>query len=128
METVNWHDKYMRDVEGLNNEGDPIGGDPACGMRHRIDALKKQIEEKDFEILERRESNVLLAEQNIELKDFRGRALKKLEACKRAAEVLREVADDIFTCHTIDGEWPENEDEAKAFHDEYKSLADLLAS
>jgi len=33
-ENTNWYDKYQRDVEGLNNEGDPIGGDPPRGLRH----------------------------------------------------------------------------------------------
>lgn len=40
-----WQDRYMRDVEGLNNEGDPIGGDPPCGMRHTIEILKAQVVE-----------------------------------------------------------------------------------
>lgn len=42
-----WQDKYNREVEGLNNEGDPIGGDPPCGLRHlaeRFKALRWQIE------------------------------------------------------------------------------------
>ena len=32
--SMTWEDRYNRDVEGLNNEGDAIGGEPARGMRH----------------------------------------------------------------------------------------------
>lgn len=28
-----WEDRYNRDVLGLNNEGDPIGGDPPRGLK-----------------------------------------------------------------------------------------------
>lgn len=37
-----WREKYMREVEGLNNEGDPIGGDPPSGLRHQVEALKAE--------------------------------------------------------------------------------------
>ena len=30
-------DRYNREVHGLNNEGDPIGGDPPCGLRDRAE-------------------------------------------------------------------------------------------
>ena len=30
---IDWRARYMREVEGLNNEGDPIGGEPAMGLR-----------------------------------------------------------------------------------------------
>ena len=33
-------DKYQRDVFGLNNEGDPIGGDPAGGYANDLARLK----------------------------------------------------------------------------------------
>jgi len=32
---IDWKEKYMRDVEGLNNEGDPIGGDSPSGITSR---------------------------------------------------------------------------------------------
>ena len=35
-----WRDRYMRDVEGLNSEGDPIGGEPPVGLRHMADAWR----------------------------------------------------------------------------------------
>jgi len=41
---VYWQDKYNRDVEGLNNEGDAIGGEPPSGLRHRVDYLLKENE------------------------------------------------------------------------------------
>ena len=34
-----WKNLYIREVEGLNNEGDPIGGDPPDGFRHRVARL-----------------------------------------------------------------------------------------
>lgn len=37
---IDWKEKYMRDVEGLNNEGDPIGGDPPSGLMHAVEYLK----------------------------------------------------------------------------------------
>lgn len=37
-----WREKYMREVEGLNNEGDPIGGDPPSGLRHAIEYFKAE--------------------------------------------------------------------------------------
>jgi len=37
-----WREKYMREVEGLNNEGDPIGGDPPSGLRHSVEYLKSE--------------------------------------------------------------------------------------
>lgn len=40
--SIDWQDKYNRDVNGLNNEGDPIGGDPAGGYRADIANLTKQ--------------------------------------------------------------------------------------
>ncbi len=39
-----WHDKYNREVEGLNNEGDAIGGEPPCGLRHIVEHLRKENE------------------------------------------------------------------------------------
>lgn len=35
-----WRDRYMRDVEGLNSEGDPIGGEPPVGLRRMADAWR----------------------------------------------------------------------------------------
>jgi hypothetical protein len=37
-----WREKYMREVEGLNNEGDPIGGDPPSGLRHAVEYFKSE--------------------------------------------------------------------------------------
>lgn len=37
-------DKYQRDVFGLNNEGDPIGGDPAGGYANDLANLKAENE------------------------------------------------------------------------------------
>lgn len=37
-------DKYQRDVFGLNNEGDPIGGDPAGGYANDLARLKAENE------------------------------------------------------------------------------------
>lgn len=44
--TINgeWRDRYMRDVEGLNNEGDPIGGDPPSGLRQQLAAASERLE------------------------------------------------------------------------------------
>lgn len=59
---VDWKERYMREVEGLNNEGDPIGGDPPSGFRHVVDALKAENEaqakriaelEEDLQFVER---------------------------------------------------------------------------
>lgn len=44
-EVINWHDRYMRDVEGLNNEGDPIGGEPAMGLRQVVERQQAAINE-----------------------------------------------------------------------------------
>lgn len=41
---VYWQDLYNRDVEGLNNEGDAIGGEPARGMRYYIEYFRKENE------------------------------------------------------------------------------------
>lgn len=40
-----WHDRYNRDVEGLNNEGDPIGGNPPEGLRQRVEQLQAERDE-----------------------------------------------------------------------------------
>lgn len=37
-------DKYQRDVFGVNNEGDPIGGDPAGGYANDVARLKEENE------------------------------------------------------------------------------------
>ncbi|GLX87867.1 hypothetical protein Pfra02_04360 [Pseudomonas fragi] len=37
------NDKYQRDVFGLNNEGDPIGGDPAAGYANDLLRLKSEL-------------------------------------------------------------------------------------
>jgi len=37
------HDKYQRDVFGLNNEGDPIGGDPPSGLKQRADKAEAEL-------------------------------------------------------------------------------------
>ena len=42
-DAINWRDKYNREVLGLNNEGDPIGGDPAYGLNHRIADLEQKL-------------------------------------------------------------------------------------
>ncbi len=42
--TVLWKDLYNRDVNGLNNEGDAIGGEPARGMRYYVEYLRKENE------------------------------------------------------------------------------------
>lgn len=47
-----WREKYMREVEGLNNEGDPIGGDPPSGLRHHVEALKAENEAQAKRIVE----------------------------------------------------------------------------
>ncbi len=39
---IDWKEKYMRDVEGLNNEGDPIGGDSPSGLRAALEAQTKR--------------------------------------------------------------------------------------
>ena len=39
---IDWKEKYMRDVEGLNNEGDPIGGDSPSGLRAALEALQAE--------------------------------------------------------------------------------------
>jgi len=44
IEATFWKDKYNREVEGLNNEGDAIGGEPPSGMRHHIEYLLKENE------------------------------------------------------------------------------------
>ena len=36
-------DRYNRDVEGLNNEGDAVGGEPACGMRHLSERYRQLV-------------------------------------------------------------------------------------
>lgn len=36
-------DKYQRDVYGLNNEGDPIGGDPAGGYLNEVLSLRLKL-------------------------------------------------------------------------------------
>lgn len=46
-----WKDLYYREVEGLNNEGDPIGGEPACGLRQQVEALRKEIDELKEKLL-----------------------------------------------------------------------------
>lgn len=50
-----WKERYMREVEGLNNEGNPIGGDPPSGLRHQVEALKVENEElkEDLQFVER---------------------------------------------------------------------------
>lgn len=47
---IDWKERYMREVEGLNNEGDPIGGDPPSGLRHQVEALKAENTKLENEI------------------------------------------------------------------------------
>lgn len=44
----------------------------------------------------------------------------------RAAEVLDGFAEDIYLCHTIEGEWPVNGDVGKDEHRECRLLARQL--
>ena len=43
-EAIDWRERYMREVEGLNNEGDPIGGEPAMGLRQVAERQRAVIE------------------------------------------------------------------------------------
>jgi hypothetical protein len=38
-----WRDRYNREVLGLNNEGDPIGGDPPRGLKHRCEWAETEV-------------------------------------------------------------------------------------
>lgn len=40
-------DRYFREVYGLNNEGDPIGGDPAGGYVNQIAMLREALAQTD---------------------------------------------------------------------------------
>ena len=42
--TTRWKDRYMREVEGQNNEGDGIGGEPPYGLRHRVEDLQAKFD------------------------------------------------------------------------------------
>jgi hypothetical protein len=73
-----WREKYMREVEGLNNEGDPIGGDPPSGLRHAVEYFKsenaaqaKEIEalRKQVEILQRPLDDEIIARIIVLVKD-----------------------------------------------------------
>ena len=48
------------------------------------------------------------------------------DAGKEAADVLRQEAAILRDCHTLDGEWDENEPEVKANYDGMIALADRL--
>ncbi len=41
-----WHDLYFREVHGLNNEGHPIGGEPASGLIHEVQRLKNELKDE----------------------------------------------------------------------------------
>jgi hypothetical protein len=49
---IDWQAKYMREVEGLNNEGDPIGGDSPSGLRHELQTAKARIKYLESELNE----------------------------------------------------------------------------
>lgn len=80
--------KYERDVWGLNNEGDPIGGDHPSGFANDLlrvtierDTLRQQLAERDAEILEQCRLNGMGAECE----------LKLLTQRDKLAGLLREV-------------------------------------
>ena len=54
-----WRDRYMRDVEGLNSEGDPIGGEPPVGLR--------QTAERQHQALQQMATKLEAAYANLEL-------------------------------------------------------------
>lgn len=45
-----------------------------------------------------------------------------------AASELRVSADELESCHTVDGVWPEYEGEARAAHDRLYGLAQALST
>jgi len=40
---LQWADRYNREVLGVNNEGDAIGGEPAFGLKHKVEKLQARI-------------------------------------------------------------------------------------
>lgn len=93
---IDWKEKYMREVEGLNNEGDPIGGDPASGLRHQIEALQKELDivsNRNYELRmdndalkEERELAKLMSAGYIEKSD---RLYDENEALKAESEAIQ---------------------------------------
>lgn len=59
---IDWKEKYMRDVEGLNNEGDPIGGDSPSGLRAAYKALQKEKDKIEDELDQYKEHHEELTE------------------------------------------------------------------
>lgn len=52
VEATDWKDRYIREVEGLNNEGDAIGGEPPSGMRHEVERLRVLVANLERQIAE----------------------------------------------------------------------------
>lgn len=43
--TTKWQDLYNREVHGLNNEGDAIGGEPAVGLKIRAEQAEQLLQQ-----------------------------------------------------------------------------------
>ncbi|WP_407280560.1 hypothetical protein U5817_09770 [Aromatoleum evansii] len=62
------------------------------------------------------------------LREFaRKLAAERLDVCKEAATVLRIEAASLRQCHTLNGEWGEDEQEAREEYERMVALADRLA-
>ena len=64
---IDWKEKYMREVEGLNNEGDPIGGDSPSGLRAAYKSLQKEKDKIEDELDQYKEHHEELTDHYKEL-------------------------------------------------------------
>ncbi|MGH8422029.1 MAG: Lar family restriction alleviation protein [Pseudomonas fluorescens] len=76
------NDKYQRDVNGLNNEGDPIGGDPAGGYSNEVSCLRARLADVQAD------SNELFADREV----FAAQRDKARELLNRAEHCVSEIA------------------------------------
>lgn len=83
---VDWKERYMREVEGLNNEGDPIGGDPPSGFRHVVEALKAENEAL------RKQLDVAILQIKGVISEFPADDLKALKAQNQVSQEALDAA------------------------------------
>lgn len=98
-----WREKYMREVEGLNNEGDPIGGDPPSGLRHSVEYLKSE--------------NAAQAKRIAELENWASSLFDTRTKNDREIELLRKYCNDQTEANAL---------QMKMLEHQNKSLLDQL--
>lgn len=99
-EVIDWRERYMRKVEGLNNEGDPIGGEPAMGLRQVVDRQRFALDD----LAQRLQAADMVI--NVLVQAAGGEVIVTQEICEKAMDhqIESEISDDgrsTFTFRSV---------------------------